>query len=129
MLSSAPVSATFPVRDLRAEQDFYSGKLGLSVAAGSVDKGFLEYRAGKGTNLLLFRSDVGSPQSGNTNATFEVADLRQEMAALRSRGVRFLDYDLPGVKTVDGVAEMGEGVMAWIEDPEGYILALHQSLR
>jgi catechol 2,3-dioxygenase-like lactoylglutathione lyase family enzyme len=129
MLSSSPVSATFPVRDLQAEHQFYTDKLGLSVAAGSVDKGFLEYRAGKGTNLMLFKSDTGGQKRGNTNATFEVADLKREMDELRGRGVRFLDYDLPGVKTVNGIAKMGEGVMAWIEDPEGYVLALHQATK
>ena len=48
------------------------------------------------------------------------------MAALREKGVVFLDYDFPGLKTVDGVAELEGERSAWFEDSEGNILALMQ---
>ena len=50
------------------------------------------------------------------------------MAALRKRRVVFVDYDLPGVKTVRGVATMGDHKAAWLKDPDGNILCLHQGL-
>jgi hypothetical protein len=41
---------------------------------------------------------------------------------LRGRGVAFEEYDLPGVKTVDGVAEHASGARgAWFKDPDGNI--------
>lgn len=129
MLARSPVAATMPVKDLKAVKSFYGQKLGLKLTAGSVREGFLEFRAGKGSALMFFRSDAVK-HTGNTNATFEVANLARTMAALRKKGVEFAEYDLPGVKTVDGVAVMGdhgEHVMAWIEDPEGNVLALHQN--
>ena len=61
-----------------------------------------------------------------TGATFSVKDLAKEMEDLREKGVRFEEYDLPGIKTVDGVATMGEHKGAWFKDPSGNILALHQ---
>ena len=58
--------------------------------------------------------------------SFELADLDAEMAALRARGVRFDEYDLPGLKTHDGVCVLGGERAAWFHDPEGNILCIHQ---
>ncbi len=126
MLSKSTVAATLPVRDLEAANSFYGKKLGLTLRHGSVDDGFLEFEAGKGTCLLLFSSE-SEQKSENTTATFEVNDLAEEMKALRQRGVAFEEYDLPGCKTENGVAEMGGHAMAWVKDPDGNILALHQA--
>jgi hypothetical protein len=42
--------------------------------------------------------------------------------------VDFIDYDLPGIKTIDGVATMDDGTKgAWFHDTEGNILALIQA--
>jgi predicted enzyme related to lactoylglutathione lyase len=124
MLSKSPVAATLPYRGLKSAQAFYSRKLGLELTSGSVKEGYLAYRAGKGTSLLLFESK-SKKKSDNTAATFEVANLAQEMTRLRKKGVVFEEYDLPGIKTVDGVAE-GMGKIAWIKDPDGNVLGLHQ---
>src|SRR5262245_14265518 len=126
MLSSAPVSVTLPFRGLDVARDFYGKKLGLKQTSGSVEKGWLEYEAGKGSMLQLFESD-SDRKSDNTAATFEVGDLDEEMTALRKQGVTFVDYDLPHVKTVQGVAQMEGHRMAWIRDPDGNILALFQA--
>jgi catechol 2,3-dioxygenase-like lactoylglutathione lyase family enzyme len=125
MLSRSTVSATFPYRGLKSARAFYADKLGLKLLSGSVRHGYLEFGAGKGTRIVLFESD--SRKSDDTAATFEVADLAKEMAALRRKGVRFVSYDLPHVKTVNGVHTMGEHKGAWIKDPAGNIVALHQS--
>lgn len=125
MLSKSPVAATLPVRDLEAAKRFYEDQLGLSLQHGSVPEGFLEFEAGKGTCLMLFASE-SSATTANTVATFDVKDLDQEMVELRGRGVRFEEYDLPECKTVDGVAIMDGHVMAWVKDPNGHVLALHQ---
>jgi catechol 2,3-dioxygenase-like lactoylglutathione lyase family enzyme len=124
MLSTSPLIATLPYRGLKTAQAFYTKKLGLKRLDGSVKDGYLEYRTGKGTKLLLFESN--SPKkSDNTAATFEVTNLAREMTRLRKKGVVFEEYDLPGIKTVNGVAE-GMGKIAWVKDPAGNILALHE---
>jgi len=127
MLSTAPVIATIPFRGLKSAQTFYSKKLGLKRESGSVKEGYLIYKAGKGSSLLLFES-TSAKKSDNTAATFEVSNLAREMTTLRKKGLEFEEYDLPevGIKTVDGVAE-GMGRMAWLKDPDGNILALHES--
>ena len=48
------------------------------------------------------------------------------MANLKAKGVTFNEYDLPGVKTVDGVVELGGMKTAWFNDSEGNIIALGQ---
>jgi len=36
---------------------------------------------------------------------------------LRSRGVTTEDYDMPGLKPVDGIADFRFARMAWVADP------------
>lgn len=126
MLSNSPVCATMQCRrkNLKAVADFYSKKLGLKLVFGSARDGAFAFRAGRGTEVLLFESDAR--KSDDTGATFEVKNLAREMAALRRKGVRFQEYDLPGVKTVNGVARMGPHSMCWIKDPDGNVIGLHQ---
>jgi catechol 2,3-dioxygenase-like lactoylglutathione lyase family enzyme len=124
MLSRSPIAATLPCRSLKAALPFYTKKLGLRLASGSVKDGYLEFAGGGGTVLQLFESK--STKSKDTAATFEVADLDKEMKALAKRGVKFEHYNLPGIKTVDGVATMDGHRGAWIRDPGGNILGLHE---
>ena len=43
---------------------------------------------------------------------------------LKAKGVAFEEVDSPGLKTVDGVATMGDMKAAWFKDTEGNILAV-----
>ena len=38
----------------------------------------------------------------------------------------FEEYDMPGLKTVNGIAEIGGVKGAWFKDPDGNILAIDQ---
>jgi hypothetical protein len=53
-----------------------------------------------------------------------VKDIADTVAELRRRGVRFEEYDFPGLKTVDGIADLGYEKSAWFRDSEGNLLAL-----
>jgi len=75
----------------------------------------------------FFESD--SKKSDDTAATFDVEDLAKEMDDLRKKGVTFEEYDLPGIKTVRGVATMGGETAAWFKDPGGNVICLHQAKR
>lgn len=124
MLSKSRVSASLPFRGLKAANAFYSKKLGLKLVSGSVKDGYLGFAAGKGSVIQLFESP--SKKTDDTAATFEVTNLAREMTALRKKKVEFEDYDLPGIKTVGGVATMGEHKAAWFKDPGGNVICLHQ---
>jgi hypothetical protein len=55
-----------------------------------------------------------------------VPDPAAELAELRARGVEIQEYDMPGIKTVDGVVDLGFALMAWIIDPHKNALAIMQ---
>jgi hypothetical protein len=53
-----------------------------------------------------------------------VKDLEAEMDDLRSRGIKFDEYDLPDFKTVNGIADIEGFRGAWFKDSEGNVLAV-----
>jgi hypothetical protein len=56
---------------------------------------------------------------------FQSTDLDRDMADLRERGVVFEEYDMPGLKTENGVATLPDGERgAWFRDSEGNILSI-----
>jgi len=57
-----------------------------------------------------------------------VDDIRASIRELEARGVRFADYDLPGLKTLEHVCVLGAEKAAWFQDPEGNILCLHEDV-
>jgi len=61
-----------------------------------------------------------------TQATWRVQDVRAEVAELRSRGVTIEEYDMPGLKTEDGIADLGFAWAAWIVDPGKNALGILQ---
>ena len=125
MLSNAPVCPTLPVVNLDKAKKFYTEILGLKEAENS-EAGGLNFQCGKGTTLYIYERSTPT-KADNTACSFEVENLEAEMADLRSRGVVFEEYDFPGLKTVNGVAEMGGYKAAWFKDPDGNILAIGQS--
>ena len=66
--------------------------------------------------LAVSKSTLGTADE-QTQAAWRVTDLEGEIAILRSRGVEIQEYDLPGLKTVDGIADIGFARMAWFIDP------------
>ena len=52
-----------------------------------------------------------------TQAVWQVSDIRAEVAELRARGIKVEDYDTPALKTEDGIADIGSAWAAWIIDP------------
>nr|WP_243728650.1 VOC family protein [Microbacterium sp. BK668] len=78
-----------------------------------------------GTPLMVYATSYAGTAK-NTVFVIETDDLARDMAALRGKGVEFLEYDFPGLKTVDGVAELSGERSAWFADSEGNILALSE---
>jgi hypothetical protein len=74
------------------------------------------YQCGGGTLLEVYeRPTAGDAQQ--TLASWEVSDIKRPVDQLRSRGVRFEEYDLPEVKTEDGIASSGDLREAWFPIP------------
>ncbi|HEX3126909.1 MAG TPA: VOC family protein [Thermoanaerobaculia bacterium] len=128
------VATRLPVQDLDRARTFYAEKLGLEPVEER--PGGLLYRCGSGV-FALFVSQ-GKPSGSHTQMGLEVADLAATVKHLRDRGVVFEEYDLPSMKTVDGIAEVagnypskgGIGELAaWFRDSEGNLIGIGQALR
>ncbi len=61
---------------------------------------------------------------GNTQMAFTVPDIDAEVAELGRLGITLEAYDLPGLRTVDGIAEMGGNRVAWFKDPDGNVIGV-----
>jgi catechol 2,3-dioxygenase-like lactoylglutathione lyase family enzyme len=129
MLSNALVCATLPTTDLERARRFYGETLGLAEADFGVEGGVF-YKAGGGGMFRVYERPPGHAPAQHTVAVFLVTDLEQEMSGLRSRGVTFEEYDLPRLRTENGVYEdEGSGFKgSWVKDPDGNILGLTQLL-
>lgn len=112
------------VKDLDRAQEFYSGTLGLEPF--DERKGGIRYNTRGNTWFMIYQSQfAGTAQS--TAIKFEVDDVHATVKELRDRGVVFEEYDIPGVKTIDGVSYHPSGARgAWFKDPDGNILQIGQ---
>jgi predicted enzyme related to lactoylglutathione lyase len=124
MLTRSMTTTMLPVSDVDRASRFYGETLGLRARATGAD-GSRIFDAGNGDAIGLMPAEAGA-QSGHTVLSFEVADVANEIRDLESRGVRFADYDLPDLKTVAHIAELGGEKAAWFSDSEGNILCIHQ---
>jgi catechol 2,3-dioxygenase-like lactoylglutathione lyase family enzyme len=122
MLTDAKVVATVATDDIATARRFYSDRLGLPELMAQDE--LLGYLLPDGSALQVYLRPGHRPPE-NTAAAFAVADVDAEVADLRGRGITFEDYDLPGIKTVDGVATAPDGTrLAWFKDPAGNILGI-----
>ena len=124
MLTDARIMAIVPTTDIARAKAFYGETLGLTDANASTPGPQVIYRCGGGTLLEVYeRPTAGKAQ--HTLASWEVGDLRAAVDQLRNRGVRFEEYDLPEVKTEDGISTTGDLQEAWFRNPDGNILRIH----
>jgi catechol 2,3-dioxygenase-like lactoylglutathione lyase family enzyme len=133
MLQNARIATRLPAQDLARARRFYADKLGLEPSEER--PGGLLYKAAN-AEFALFQS-AGASNGTFTQMAWDVDDIAATVAELRSRGVVFEEYDLPGLATVDGIAEVegnypskGDGERAaWFRDSEGNMLGIGQAVR
>lgn len=133
MLNEGRVATRLPAQDLTRARAFYAEKLGLEPVEER--QGGLRYVCAGG-EFALFES-AGGASGDHTQMGWEVDDIEATVADLRSRGVTFEEYDLPGLRTVDGIADIegnypSKGIGergAWFRDSEGNMLGIGQPLR
>jgi catechol 2,3-dioxygenase-like lactoylglutathione lyase family enzyme len=121
MLADQPIHTAIPAADMERAKRFYRETLGLVVTQD--EPWGVRFDCGAGTQVYLYPTPSAG-QAEHTLASWRVDDLDAEMAELRGRGVVFEEYDLPGIKTVGGVAEWGPLRGCWFKDSEGNILGV-----
>jgi catechol 2,3-dioxygenase-like lactoylglutathione lyase family enzyme len=134
MLKNGRVATRLPARNLERAKAFYAAKLGLEPVEER--EGGLRYVCAAG-EFALFES-AGSASGDHTQMGWEVDDIEATVAELKGRGVVFEEVAVPGLKTVDGIAQVdgnypskgGKGERAaWFRDSEGNLLGVAQTIR
>jgi catechol 2,3-dioxygenase-like lactoylglutathione lyase family enzyme len=132
MLENGHVATRLPVQDMLRARAFYAEKLGLEPVEER--PGGLLYRCASG-EFALFES-TGASSGTFTQMGWSVDDVVATVAELRGRGVVFEQVNVPGLTTVDDIAEVagnypsrGSGEKAaWFRDSEGNMLGIGQPI-
>ncbi len=116
--------ATLPASDMERATAWYADKLGLKPTESAEVGAY--YSVGSGRFLLYPSQSAGTNQA--TAMSFDVEDIESAVAELKTTGVVFEDYDIPGVETKNNIATFeAEGRLisaAWFKDSEGNVLAV-----
>ena len=123
MLTRRKATTMLPVTDIARARRFYEEQLGLRPKT-TLPSGEILYETEGSTLALYPRAEP--PKSDHTQLSFEVEDIESEVRDLRHHGVRFEHYEMPQAREHDGIYEFGEERCAWMRDPDGNILCIHE---
>ncbi len=120
MLSNTNAAANIAVRDVKTARAFYQDILGLEEVS-HMDDDVVVLKSGE-TVLVIYRSEFAGTNKA-TAVTWAVgAEIDSIVRDLRSKGVPFEHYNMPGT-TLEGDIHVGHGMkVAWFKDPDGNIL-------
>ncbi len=122
MLGGKEAMATVAVRDLQAAKKFYEGTLGLRQTDAQEQEA-VTYQVGA-AKLLVYRSQFAGSNKATAVTRLLGREVEKVATGLRSKGVTFEHYQLPGL-TLKGDIHEGQGMQAaWFKDPDGNIHAL-----
>jgi hypothetical protein len=132
-LAQSDVATRLQAQDLDRARRWNSEKLGLDPVEER--PGGLRYQCGE-TYFVVFQS-TGKASGQATQMGWEVDDIENSVADLKSRGIEFEEVDLPGMKTVKSIADIDGNYPskgraergAWFRDSEGNLLGMGQALR
>jgi catechol 2,3-dioxygenase-like lactoylglutathione lyase family enzyme len=120
MLGDKDAAANIAVKNLETAKKFYEDTLGLSQVGA------------EGEEVIIFKSgnsiiNVYQSQYAGTNKATAVTwvvgqDLYNLVQQLKTKGVAFEHYDMPGVTREGDVHVAGDMKVAWFKDPDGNIL-------
>lgn len=120
MFAAGKVFATVAVNDIAAGKEFYGHKLGLQQV--DENPGGVTYESGGGRLFIYQAPTAGTSQA--TCAAWGVEDVVGTVEELKSKGITFEHFDLPGATWEGDIAVMGPMKAAWFKDPDGNILSV-----
>ncbi len=109
-----------PVADLERAKKFYEEKLGFKIVREDPSPGVaLDWGGGR---IYLYK---GEPSTGKRpSVNFVVDEIEPNMKELKENGIVFQDFEMLGIKTVNGLFTMGDYKMASFRDSEGNVISL-----
>jgi catechol 2,3-dioxygenase-like lactoylglutathione lyase family enzyme len=122
MLSGKDAIAMIAVKNVKDAAKFYEDTLGLQRLSSEGEE-VITYGSGS-SKLNIYHSQY----AGTNKATTVVWNVGDEIdaivAALKSKGVAFEHYDMPGLTLQGDVHVGGDMKVAWFKDPDGNILSV-----
>jgi catechol 2,3-dioxygenase-like lactoylglutathione lyase family enzyme len=121
MLGDKTVAAVVAVKNMDTAKKFYEETLGLKKSQDG--PGGVMYKSGDSMVFVYESQFAGTNQA--TTATWGVGnDLDKIVADLKTKGVNFEHYDMPGGTREGDVHVMDDMRAVWFKDPDGNILNL-----
>lgn len=113
---------TLPVVDLERAKKFYQEKLGFKVTQEDPSPG--ANLKSPDCDCYVYLYQRARTKADHTVMALTVDDVEETMRELKRKGVKFEEYDMPNLKTVNGIFKMNDYRSAWFKDTEGNILAI-----
>ena len=114
--------ANIAVKDLEIARTFYEGTLGLKPDGTEGDQA-IKYHSGA-TPIFVYRSDYAGTNKATALTWQADGDIDNIVRSLKSKGVTFEHYDMPGMKREGDLHIADTMKMAWFKDPDGNILSV-----
>ena len=122
MLGEHPIDVMPTATDLGVVRQFYRDRVGLDVLIDNDE--FVTFRCGGDSRLVFTRPAPRAASSRRRRVGAPPTSPPRSPSC--ARGVEVADYDEPGLRTVDGVADIGFALSAWFVDPGGNTIGLLQ---
>lgn len=122
MLGHVNAVANLAVKDLARAKRFYEDTLGLKEVSHMGEE--VSVLKSGDTLVNVYRSDFAGTNKA-TAVTWTVGDRIDSLVKeLKTKGISFEHYDLPGTQLDGDVHVFGDIRVAWFKDPDGNILNL-----
>ena len=122
LLRDSDAVATIAVKDLAKAKKFYEDTLGLKPVSTEGEEAII-YKTGAST-IQVYRSEYAGTNKA-TAVTWTVGSRIDDIVqTLKSQGVTFEHYEMPGMKLEGDVHVGGDMRIAWFKDPDGNIISL-----
>ena len=122
MLADKKIVAFIPTAHSEKAKNFYSELLGLRLL--SEDPFALVFDA-QGTTLRVVKVEKFTPAQF-TVLGWEVPQIENSVSELKSKGIRFEIYGMPGQDENGIWSAPGGAKVAWFKDPDGNVLSISQ---
>jgi len=113
------MGVAYPVKDVEASHEFYSGKLGIRETFAGDGKSWAAMRVGEKTLMLVSADQLGNKPGYGAGVLFTVRDLDGVVAELRKLGIE--------VKQTMQVPNGGKA--AYFLDPDGNSVGIFEPPR
>lgn len=122
MLGNVDSTAMIAVRDLMVARKFYEQILGLRQV-GAEGSEVVTFLSGK-SRINVYRSEFAGTNRA-TALAWAVGDRIEDIVGdLKSKGVAFEHYHMPGLTQKGDIHVAGKMKVAWFKDPDGNVLSI-----